>query len=117
MKPIFTFPPPRRRLNNLSTQNPKNLSKQTEPPHSFPTELEDYLHKYVDATTYTLTKVNDRYTLVFADTRPQYELLRFISSLNDGSPDELKIEKVDALRAWGCTDDEIARALEMMKAK
>jgi hypothetical protein len=32
MKPIFTFPPPRRRLNNLSTQNPKNLSKQTEPP-------------------------------------------------------------------------------------
>src|ERR1017187_2372188 len=34
MKPIFTFPPPRRRLNNLSTQNPKNLSRQTEPPHS-----------------------------------------------------------------------------------
>src|ERR1022692_1513935 len=33
MKPIFTFPPLRRRLNNLSTQNPKNLSKQTEPPH------------------------------------------------------------------------------------
>jgi hypothetical protein len=34
MKPIFTFPPPRRRLNNLSTQNPKNLSKQTEPPQT-----------------------------------------------------------------------------------